>query len=64
MLYALAVNIALLFSAAVAYPSGAGSEACSNLIPLHGGSAQNSPSPYTISLNSDRYTAGGEVERE
>jgi hypothetical protein len=32
-------------------PTGAPTEACINMLPMHGSDPQNSPSPYSIQLN-------------
>jgi hypothetical protein len=43
----------------VGYSTGADPSACNSLTPSHGYTPQSSPSPYTITLSSSSFTAGG-----
>ncbi|KAK7508102.1 hypothetical protein BaRGS_00000341, partial [Batillaria attramentaria] len=59
------VCVVCLLSLADGYSSGAGSQACTNLSPNHGGSAaQTANSPYGITVSSTTYTPGGSAVTE
>lgn len=58
---AAAVILLLCVSGTQAHASGAGSEACSDLVPQHGYLAKPDPSPYEV-IAPDQYSPGSKIQ--